>query len=225
MLVLAFSVSSILMAIEARRQGQDADKIFNLAFIAFISGIIGARLFYVVENAYYYLKFPYEIVMFHKGGLSWYGGLILGSIAAFVYIKKNKLGLYKTLDLLAPFVALAQSLGRIGCFLNGCCYGKESAFGIYFPAHEAQLIPTQIYSSLALLAIFAALRILQERPHRLGAIIFSYLFLYSIKRFFVEFWRADNDIVFYGLTLFQILSILLFVFSAIMLIYIRQKKD
>lgn len=217
MLVAAFLTGSFLLVQRAKREGVSADIIFNFTFLVFICGVIGARIFYVVYNLVYYLKNPLEIIMLQYGGLSWFGGLVAASIAGILYLRRSKLAVYRILDLAVPFVALSQAIGRIGCLLNGCCFGKEGDFGIYSSAHQAILIPTQIYSSLLLIAIFIVLRTLQDRPHKNGEIFFIYLLLYSSKRFFIEFLRADNPPIFWGLTLFQLLSILVFIFSALKL--------
>jgi phosphatidylglycerol:prolipoprotein diacylglycerol transferase len=214
MLAVAFAVSAALALRAAKTKGINPDTIFNFAFISFVTGIIGARIFYVAENIGYYIKNPLEIIMLQRGGLSWFGGLILAIFTGIVYLKNKDLLVYKVLDLIAPFVALAQAIGRIGCLLNGCCFGKKP-----FP------LPLQIYSSLLLIFIFIVLRLLQERPHKDGQIFFTYLLLYSVKRFFIEFWRADNEIIFSGLTLFQLISIAIFCLSIFKLAaIIRAKK-
>ncbi len=212
MLVLAFITATSLAMKQAKREGRSTELIFNLAFFVVVWGVIGARIFYVLENIRYYLNNPLDIIMLQRGGLSWFGGLLAASIFAVLYLKKKKISVYKTLDLLAPFVALAQGLGRIGCFLNGCCFGKIA-------------VPVQLYSSLILVVIFVILRFLQDRPHKTGEIFFAYLFLYSLKRFFIEIWRADNPVVFLGLTLFQVISIAVFVFSLLKLISLFKYKD
>ena len=217
MLVLAFFIGSALARSQARRQNINPGIIFNLAFIVFIWGILGARLLYVIENINYYLKNPSETIMLQHGGLSWFGGLILGVVSGIIYLKRKNLKVYTILDLVIPFVAIAQAIGRIGCLLNGCCFGKISKFGLYFDTHKLILIPTQIYSSLILIFIFIILRFLQDRPHREGNIFFTYLLLYSVKRFFIEFWRADNEVIFFRLTLFQIISIVIFCLALIKL--------
>jgi phosphatidylglycerol:prolipoprotein diacylglycerol transferase len=224
MLVMGFVVSSFLAAQQAKRQGMSPDVIFNLAFLAFICGVIGARIFYVINNFSYYLNKPAEIVMLQRGGLAWFGGLIFGTLAAVVYIKRKKLSVYKILDLIVPFVALAQSIGRVGCLLNGCCYGRHAEFGIYFPVHDAILIPTQVYSSLLLIFIYIILRIFQDRPHKDGQIFYAYLFLYAIKRFFIEFFRADSPVFFFGKTLFQVICVVFFIISVFSLIRISKEK-
>jgi len=224
MLVIAFIAGSVLAGLQAKKENISPEIIFNLCFVAFISGVIGARLFYIFENLSYYIRNPVEVIMLQKGGLSWFGGLIFGSLCALVYIKRKKLSVYRILDLIVPYLAFAQAIGRFGCLLNGCCFGKTSRFGIYFAVHKAVLIPTQLYSSLALLLIFLILRFFQARPHKEGQIFFLYLLLYSTKRFVIEFWRADNPVVFTGLTFFQILSIGLFFISCLKLISIYRSN-
>jgi len=225
MLAIAFVVSSVLAALEAKREDIDSDIVFNLCFLVFIFGVIGARILYITENMSYYLNDPIEIVMLQKGGLSWFGGLLLGCISGVLYLKKKRILTYTALDLLSPFVALGQAIGRVGCLLNGCCFGKVSKFGIYFQVHDAVLIPTQIYSSLVLAFIFIVLRFMQDRPHKRGEIFFAYLLFYSIQRFFIEFWRGDNETVLFGLTLFQLISIVIFFLAVSKLLLIRKSRE
>jgi len=211
MLAVAFLVGSILAGYQAKRQHFIPEIIFNFSFIVLVSGIIGARLLYIIENITYYVKAPAEIIMLPHGGLSWFGGLLSAIICGGIYLKKKKLSIYKIFDLMVPFVALAQGIGRIGCLLNGCCFGRTP-------------VPIQIYSSLILIIIFVILRFLQDKPHKEGQIFFAYLMLYSLKRFFIEFWRLDNEIIFLGLTLFQLISILIFSFSVLKLLLIIKSR-
>jgi phosphatidylglycerol:prolipoprotein diacylglycerol transferase len=211
MLVVAFFVSVNLASRQAKKESVNPELVFNTAFIAFISGVAGARLLYLAHNLKHYLNNPLEMIMLQHGGLSWFGGLIAGSLAAAAYLKRKNLAVYKFLDLIVPFLALAQAIGRIGCLLNGCCFGKT-------------VIPIQAYSSLLLIIIFMILRFFQERPHKEGAIFFAYLLLYSIKRFFVEFWRLDNEIIFLNLTLFQVISVMLFIFAFLKLILLLKPR-
>jgi len=213
MLVLAFFVSSYLAVRQAKKTQIAPEKIFNLMFYVFISGIIGSRVFYILLNLPYYLKYPLEVIMLQHGGMAIFGGIIFGLIFAWLFIRRNKMDLLATLDLLAPFIALGQAIGRIGCFLNGCCYGKDH-------------IPIQLYSSLLLFLIFLALRFMQERKHAQGKILYFYLFFYSIKRFSIEFFRNDSPRIFSGLTIFQLLSLAMFFLSLALLIrlfYFKKK--
>jgi phosphatidylglycerol:prolipoprotein diacylglycerol transferase len=150
--------------------------------------------------------------MLQHGGLSWFGGLAAGVCSGIIYLKIKGIGIWKMLDLIAPFAALGQAIGRLGCFFNGCCYGN--LFGI----------PAQVISSFSLLVIYALLRRRQETPHKSGEIFFLYLLLYSLKRFCMEFIRADNPLLIGRLSLFHLLSIALFVFSAAGLILIRSQR-
>jgi len=225
MLALGFLAGVYLARIQAKRSGLDPELIFNLSFFSLLCGIIGGRLLYILENLSYYVQYPAETIMLQKGGLSWFGGFIAAVLFALVYLKNKKAPLLKTLDLIAPFIALAQAVGRLGCFLNGCCFGRPSSFGIYFPLHEKILIPTQIYSSLALLFIFIITRSLQDKPHKAGAVFFSYLLLDSLQRFCIEFWRADNPPVFHNLTLFHLFSLTAFLLSLTALFIIKHRSN
>jgi len=212
MLAIAFLVSLTLVTIQAKRNNINSDIISSLSLLVFISGIIGARILYIIENIGYYIKNPLEAIMLQHGGLSWFGGLAFGMFFGIFYLKKKNLSVYKIMDLIVPYVSLGQAIGRIGCLLNGCCFGRT-------------IIPVQIYSSLILIFIFIILRLLQDRPHREGEILFIYLLLYSLKRVFIEFLRVDNEGIFLGWTMFQLISIALFCFSFIKLILIKTSKN
>ncbi|MFA5005219.1 MAG: prolipoprotein diacylglyceryl transferase [Candidatus Omnitrophota bacterium] len=224
LLVAAFVVAAFLAARRGRKDGFEPDEIFNFLFFVFIAGIIGCRILYVLDHWQFYLQNPLEIFMLQHGGMAWFGGLILGSAAGLFYLKRKGLPVLKFLDLIIPFVALGQAIGRIGCFLNGCCYGKVSEFGVYFPSLDEVRLPTQIYSSLLLLAIFIILRIFQDKPHKPGMVLAGYFLLYSLKRFVIEFFRGDSPHILLNLTLFQLLSIGLFLFSICMFIVLGFSK-
>ncbi len=224
MLVLAFFICTYLACLQAKKENFNPEIIFNLLFLIFISGIIGARLFYVFNNFNFYFSNPLEIIMLAHGGMSWFGGVILGSTTAILFLKKNKLKVLEVLDLVVPFIALGQAIGRIGCLLNGCCFGKVSEFGLYFKVFDQVLIPVQLYSSLVLLLIFFLLRSIQNRKHFPGQVLRAYLLLYPIKRFFIEYLRNDTPKIFFDLTLFQILSIVMFSFSLLLFIGLSCNK-
>ncbi|MFH1577611.1 MAG: prolipoprotein diacylglyceryl transferase [Candidatus Omnitrophota bacterium] len=225
MVAFAIGMAAFLLTRQAKKQGFNPELIYNLCFIAFFSGIIGARILYIILNFDYYLDNPFEVFMLNRGGLVWFGGFILASLSCVIYLKHKQLDIYKILDLAIPYVALGQAIGRIGCFLNGCCFGNEVLRGgLYFPVHHRTLIPVQLYSSLFLLGIYITLRILQGRTQRKGEIFYFYIFLYSLTRFFVEFIRGDSGIFILGLSVFQVISIVLFIFSLVMLTRIKGSK-
>jgi len=226
MLALAFTISIFLLRKEAARQHFNVDKILDLVFWGLLMGIIGARVFYILFNLTYFQENPREVIMLHHGGLIWYGGLFFALCFALVYLKINKLPTLKTLDLCSSYIALGQAIGRIGCFLNGCCYGKPVSWGIYFPSHNARLHPTQLYSFVDLLVIFLILRWRQRSSKVDGAVICLYFLLASAERFIVEFFRGDSSPVFLGLTVFQIISLVIFVMAiyANLYLYSRQRR-
>ena len=151
--------------------------------------------------------------MIQRGGLAWQGGLIAGVICALMFIKIKKLPLLSTLDLAAPYIALGQAIGRVGCFLNGCCQGLPTAHGIYFPVHGERLHPTQLYCAVGLLIIFFILRFNRCHFKSPGQLFAMYLMMASILRFFIEFVRGDHDHTFFNLSIYQWMTIVIFSFG------------
>lgn len=207
MLAVAVILCSVLLSREARALGIAVETIYDLVFWTVLGGLLGARIFYVLLNLDFFLEAPREIILIQKGGLAWQGGLILGTVTAVVYIQRKRLGLLRMVDLMAPYIALGQAIGRIGCFLNGCCYGREVAWGIYFPVHQARLHPAQLYSSAGLIAAFFILKRFQKTQHQAGQVFVLYLILASFLRFIVEFFRADHAVLWAGLSVFQIVCL------------------
>ena len=226
MLAIAVVVCTSMLAGDARRKGIKVDIIFDLVFWVIVGGIIGARLLYILLNYRFFLDNPNEIIMIQNGGLAWQGGLILGAMAGASLVKKKKLFLPEILDLYAPYLALGQAIGRVGCFLNGCCYGKPVEGGIYFPIHKAYLHPTQLYCSGGLFIIFLILKRYQRSSSIPGLVFASYLILASALRFGVEFFRADHEVFFFGFSIFQFVcaGILMFAFGFAYLMLIKHSN-
>ncbi len=218
MLAIAVIVCSFLLSREASKEGISSEMIYDLVFWLVVSGILGARIFFIFLNFPFFIKNPLEMIMIQKGGLAWQGGLIGASLIGIIFVRKKRLPLLKILDMVAPYAALGQSIGRIGCFLNGCCYGKPVSWGIYFPVHHARLHPTQLYLSGGLFCIFLILKYMQKRSLREGQVFIFYLILASTWRFIIEFFRADHREIFLGLSIFQwmclgIIGVVLYVTS------------
>ena len=208
MMAIAVMVCSFLLTKDAARTLHlQPEVIFDFVFWVMCAGILGARIFYVLLNFDYFLNDPWEIVKIQNGGLAWQGGLVGGTIAGILFTRKNALPFWETLDVVAPYIALGHAIGRIGCFLNGCCFGKEVSWGIYFPAYHARLHPTQLYESASLLLIFFILKNYQKVSNTPGKVFVLYLILASLERFVVEFFRADHTTTFLGLSIFQGLSL------------------
>ncbi|MBF0489718.1 MAG: prolipoprotein diacylglyceryl transferase [Candidatus Omnitrophica bacterium] len=222
MIALAVILCAWLLSRDAKVYKIPADTIYDLMFWTVAWGILGARIFYIGLTWNYFSKNLLEMIMLQHGGLAWQGGFIGGALAGTWFVINKKLPLRLLLDLVAPYIALGQSIGRVGCFFNGCCYGKPVSWGIYFPVHEARLHPTQLYETGGLLVAFFILKYAQTKPHRLGMIFVLYLWLGAIERFTVEFFRADHDGVWLGLSLFQYISLAIFAVGLVLLRRFRQ---
>jgi len=220
MIVLAFFAATYLAQRAAKKSGISPDVITNSALLVLFSGIAGARILYVLLDIEFYAQNPIEIFMLPHGGLAFYGGAIAAIAAELVYLKLKKLSVYKIGDLIIPYVALGQAIGRIGCFLNGCCYGKPTDFffGVTFPGEAHAVYPTQIFSSFFLIFLYGFLRLLQELNVKPGIVLVSYGLLYSAGRFSIEFFRGDNMAIVFGLTFSQFVSAIVFLFCAILLL-------
>ncbi|MEA3560307.1 MAG: prolipoprotein diacylglyceryl transferase [Candidatus Omnitrophota bacterium] len=222
MVAVAVIIALYLARRQALKNNVNPEIILDLGIYALISGIIGARLLYILTNIRHYLIQPLEIVMLNHGGLVSYGGIIVGSLIGIFFLKKRNLPVLKITDMVIPYVALGQAIGRIGCFLNGCCYGRPTnvSWGVYFPGSSLTLHPTQAYFCLNALVIFLILRIIQEAKRFDGQVLIFYFIFYPFGRFFIEFFRGDTPRIIFGLfTLSQIISII--VFFAALAAYIK----
>jgi prolipoprotein diacylglyceryl transferase len=179
--------------------GYDEDPLFNMAIIAIICGVIGSKLLFILTDLPDIIKEPSIIIKDFGNGFVFYGAVIGGIIAAYIYVRIKKWRFLTILDLIIPSVPLAQAFGRIGCFFAGCCYGIETSsfLGLEFnnspfAPHDVQLLPTQVFSSIGNFIIFGILlwfdKKIKKRTGQTGA---AYLILYSIARFTIEFFRGD----------------------------------
>lgn len=199
---------------ESLRRGLDPEIFHDLFFYVVISALVGARIFYVALNFSYFRQEPLAALRLWEGGLVFYGGFI-AAVPVFIWrIRRWQRPALEILDVAAPALVLAQAVGRMGCLSAGCCYGKACSlpWAITFssPISHAllhcPLHPTQIYHSIADLAIFVTLVILSRRPHRRGTLVVAYMLLYGILRFTVECWRGDPRGFLYGFSTSQWIS-------------------
>jgi phosphatidylglycerol:prolipoprotein diacylglycerol transferase len=187
-----------------KREGIKEETILDLFIYVVISATVGARLFYVLAFPGRYLSDPISIFYVNEGGLVFIGGLCGVLTAVIVFVRRHNINVWKLLDVLSPPTMIGYAIGRIGCFLNGCCYGIK-IFGVEQP--------TQIYSSISGLIIFFLLLYLYDRKRYDGQIFLFALFFYSIYRFLLEFIRYSPVHVFI-FTPNQLLAVLMFAVSA-----------
>jgi phosphatidylglycerol---prolipoprotein diacylglyceryl transferase len=219
---------------EARRKKIPAEKILDLSFYIILSAIVGSRLLFVIINYPYYLEHPLDFFKVWEGGLVFYGGLILSFLTGLWIIRKQKLPFWETADLMAPSIAIGQVFGRLGCFAAGCCFGKATNrfWGVAFNHSDSlaptgiALHPTQLYEALAALIIFIILWVLRDKQKFAGMIFLYYLFLYSLGRWVLEFYRGDNRGTLLGGSWSdtQYISIFLVFFSIILGCYLKNRK-
>jgi phosphatidylglycerol---prolipoprotein diacylglyceryl transferase len=199
MMALAFLAGLWTATRRARFTNVHGEVIADVTMWLMAGSIVGARFVYV--TTYWKQEFadqPFrEVFMIQHGGLVYYGGLIGGTVAAGVYLAWKKLPVWKIADILAPSIALGSVFGRIGCLLNGCCYGRacDLPWAIHFPAdHETRGVgvhPTEIYDALLNLILYLALAWLFRRRKFDGQILALYFIGYAICRTTVEFFRGD----------------------------------
>ena len=191
-------IFALIMAdTRARKKDFDVDFVYNVSFIALLFGFIGAKLLYCIVEIEEVIRNPLEI--FSGSGFVVYGGIIGGILAAGIYCKKKKVNFLRFFDFAVPSVAVAQGFGRIGCFLAGCCYGRETnaPIGIAFRAstmapNGIALIPTQLFSSTGDFLLALILIVYARKDRKAGKVSGLYLMLYSLGRFIIEFFRADE---------------------------------
>jgi len=220
MMALAFLAGLITATRRARLVNVSADIIADVTLWLMVGGIVGARVVYV--TTYWKQEFanqPFsEVFMVQHGGLVYYGGLIGSTIAGLSYLAWKKQPVWKITDILAPSIALGSVFGRIGCLLNGCCYGYPTnvPWAIRFPAeHETGGVPvhpTEIYDALLNLVLYGMLAWLFRRKKFDGQVFAAYLMVYAIFRSISEHFRGDYplDHIHDGITSAQLLSIPMF---------------
>lgn len=224
LLAAAFIVGLLVASRHARRAQLDADRITDLAVYVLIAGLIGAKLGLLAVEWEYYSNNLRELFSLLQSGGVFYGGLIAALPVAWWYTRKHALPGWRAADALAPAVVLGQSIGRLGCFAAGCCFGKPASvpwavtFRDLYAARavgtpvDTPLHPTQLYESAAAFLIFLALLVILERKKFDGQVVLCYVLLYSVARFGIEFYRGDpaRGSVFSGaLSTSQFLAILL----------------
>lgn len=191
------------------------DILFDMTSTVLLWGFAGARLFYVVQNLPYYWNEPLKIFAVWEGGLVFYGGAITAVTGFWLLTRRKKLPFWRSLDFLIPYGVLTHAFGRIGCFLNGCCYGKgcDLPWAVKFPGLASPVHPTQLYEAFYDLLLFFFLSHRRKQVHFDGQISLLYFVLYGMGRYLIEFLREPSWTG-WGLTANQWLSgaIILFAF-------------
>lgn len=207
-----------------------SETIYSLAFWALLGGIIGARLYYVVLNSYYYFQNPAEIIMLNHGGISIHGGILGGIVTTYLYAKRNDVDFWKFADLYALGLPIAQAIGRWGNFFNSEAFGLPTTlpWGVFIPIELRPIEyrtseffhPTFLYESLWDILIFLVLYFFIKKIFfkDKGVLFFSYLLLYSFGRIIIEFIRIDSVLNILGISVAIWVSIVIAIISILFLI-------
>lgn len=232
-LMIAIGIIAAYLTAErrAKKQGLDSEKIFDFVIWCLIFGFLGSKILYCLTILPQILKDPQIIIRSFGDGWVVYGGILGGILGAYLFCRKHKLEIWKYFDLGLPSVALAQAIGRLGCFFAGCCYGTETKawFGITFhnsdfAPNEVSLVPTQLISSGLDFLLFGLLLWVHKRQKKDGQVTALYLILYSAGRFILEFFRGDLIRGNVGtLSTSQFISIFTFA-AGLILLWIRSKS-
>lgn len=236
LLAVSFVLCTLLSVRASERHPDGVRLVPAMGIWALCGALLGARVFYVLQ--YRTPSEYWSALVVWEGGLVFYGGLLGGATAVAIHWRARGTPFLKGADVVAPYLALGEAITRIGCFLNGCCYGyvTDLPWGLHFPpgsvAYQAQLDaglvttadshsrachPTQLYMAAGLILVFGVLLRKSRRPSWNGATVCGYLLLYGILRFLVEYLRGDGARSILGMTVSQTISLLLAVGAGLLM--------
>ena len=229
MIGLGFLAAVLLGCYRAKLKGLSADYLSSMAIYVLIFGFLGGKLLFIIVEFKDFLSNPLGAL--GSSGFVVYGGIITGILTIVIYSKIKKISVASYADLIVPSIAVNQSLGRVGCFLAGCCYGREtdSWIGVTFPEGclapaGVKLIPTQLISAIGMMIIAIGLILIDKKTKYKGVIAGMYLLFYSVGRFGIEFFRNDyrGEVGIFSTS--QFISLFIFVISLAVLYLAYTKK-
>ncbi|PWT79445.1 MAG: prolipoprotein diacylglyceryl transferase [Blastocatellia bacterium] len=237
LLAAAYLLGLKFATVRARARGLDAARVLDLGIYIIISALVGAKLLLLITDFKTFRNDPRELLTLARSGGVFYGGLILAVLVAIWYIRRRGLPLWTTCDVFAPGIALGHSIGRLGCFFAGCCYGKPTTlpWGITFTDPFAaanvgtplgvRLHPTQLYEAGAeLLILFVLLATEKKGRQYAGRTFWIYILLYAISRYIIEIFRGDERGTVGIFSTSQFISLILLPLAIAMLIYLARAE-
>jgi len=221
MMAIGFLIGVYLASRRGKREGIEPSAIGDIGMLAIISGIAGARAFYVVQNwSKEFARNPLEIIRIDHGGLVFYGGFIAATVAVSIYLKRKRLPALKLLDIVTPSLAIGLAFTRIGCFLNGCCWGKLCSpnfpLGVTFPKRVVvQFGREQIVGSYAFMQQYAnglvdasASRSLPVHPTQLYSSATAFV-LFLVVTYLYRFKKRDGEVLVFFAGLYSVARFIL----------------
>jgi phosphatidylglycerol:prolipoprotein diacylglycerol transferase len=241
MLAIAFLVGTWLALREARRLGLDEDQVVTVILAALVAGVVGARALYVAEHLQDFRGSYVSVLALWQGGLTLYGGIVAGTVAGLFVARRAGLPTWVTADALAPSLVLGTVFGRVGCFLNGCCYGHPTRlpWGVVFPPDSfaglefgpVPVHPAQLYFAAAGLVLFAVGWIARRRVRVPGVLLWSLIALLALVRIPLDLTRvyeAEAMVVELGVVRIsesQVTSAALLLFALLMIVRLRRESS
>ncbi len=238
LMAVAFVVGTFLGLREARRLGLDEDKVVNVILVTLIASVFGARMLYVLEHLGEFRREWTSALALWQGGLTLYGGVAAGTFAGLVAARRMGLPVWITADALTPALALGTFFGRVGCFLNGCCYGHPTSlpWGVVFPRDSFASLefgtqpvhPSQLYNALAGLLLFGVFQVLRGRFKVPGVLFWSFILVFALVRIPLDLTRAyETDAVLLragtlDITESQLMSLGMILFGVLMILRLRR---
>lgn len=250
MMALGFIATLGLWTWLGKKSSRNMSYASDLLIWLIIPGIIGARLAYIIANLREFINEPQLIPRIDLGGLIFYGGLIGGIVGLYFFARKKGETFLELADFTVVAIPLAHTFGRIGCFLNGCCYGKiwDGPWAVRYPCphnghpggfawfdhlranmitqsslYSLPVHPVQLYEAAFNLLIFLFLLLSYRHRKIQGSVTYRYLLLYPVARFVLEFFRGDERQKIFSLSVAQWLSILLFLSGFVLMLRLRSK--
>lgn len=204
MMALGFLAALVNWTLLGRKEGRDSAYCSDLLFWIMLSGIAGARIAYVAANMPDFIDQPLSIIRIDQGGLIYYGGFLAAGIAIVVFAKIRGEKISGLFDFVITAVPLSHAFGRVGCFLNGCCFGKPAA------GWPGGVLPVQLFEAAFNICLYAALMLFYRHRKNNGTVLAIYLLTYPIGRFLFEFLRGDERLRVGVMSVAQIVSTGLF---------------
>jgi phosphatidylglycerol:prolipoprotein diacylglycerol transferase len=199
MIGIGFLISMYLASRQARKEGLDPDRILDMGVYLLLAAIVGSRILYVLTNLQEFSRNPLDAFAIWKGGLVFYGGLLAAVPTGIWYVRKHRLPVWKTADIMAPYIALGHGFGRLGCFFAGCCFGAPCSGSLCITFSDPHslaplgvaLVPTQLLESGGEFLIFGMLLLVRRARKFDGQVFWFYPLFYAVLRFIIEFYRGD----------------------------------
>jgi len=237
LLAAAYLAGLQLAVVRARHAGLDAARVMDLGIYLIIAALIGAKLMLIATDFRYFTSHPRELLSLVRAGGVFYGGLIGAFLVGLWLVGRYKLPVWKTADMYAPGIALGHVVGRLGCLMAGCCYGRQTdvPWAITFTSSVAQdnagtplntpLHPTQLYDAGAELLILILLLVFERRGRPFpGRTFWLYILFYAISRYIVEIYRGDPRGSVMGLSTSQFVSVVTLPIAIVMLMRLRKSS-